>query len=98
MPYKAPRFCSDCGAPFPWTESSLKSAHELANEITGISEDDRNILNQSLDEIVRDTPQAQVAAVRFKKIATKLGKEAADAFKKILVDIASETAKKMIWG
>ena len=95
--YRVPKFCSDCGFPYPWTESSLKAAHELANEITGISEGDRNILMQSLDELVRDTPQAEVAALRFKKIAPKLGKEVADVFRRILIDIASETAKKLIW-
>jgi len=92
------KFCSNCGFPYPWTESRLKAAHDLANEISELRGDDRDILTQSIDELIKDTPQTQVAAVRFKKIMPKVGKEIADAFREILIDIVSETAKKMIWG
>ena len=92
-----PKFCSHCGAPYPWTENRLKAAHDLANEITEISEDERDILNQSLDELVKDTPQTKVAIVRFKKIVSKAGKEVANAFREILIDIVSEAVRKMIW-
>jgi len=94
----APAFCSNCGSPYPWTESRLKAAHDLANEISELRGDDRDILTQSIDELIKDTPQTQVAAVRFKKIMLEVGKEIADAFREILIDIVSETAKKMIWG
>lgn len=94
---QVPKFCSNCGAPYPWTENRLKAAHDLANEITEISEDERDILNQSLDELVKDTPQTQVATVRFKKIVSKAGKEVANAFREILIDIVSEAVRKMIW-
>jgi geranylgeranyl diphosphate synthase type II len=30
--YKLPKFCRECGAAYPWTESSLKAGHELALE------------------------------------------------------------------
>jgi len=30
--YILPKFCRDCGVAYPWTESSLKAAHELALE------------------------------------------------------------------
>lgn len=93
-----PRFCSNCGSAYPWTESRLKAARELANEITGISEEERKLLTQSLDELVKDTRDTQTAAIRFKKIVSKAGKEAANAFRQILIDIASEAAKKAIWG
>jgi len=94
----APKFCWTCGSPYPWTESRLKAAHDLANEIRGISKEERELLNQSLDELVEDIPQTNVAIVRFKKIMSKVGPELCDAFKKILIDIVSETVKKYIWG
>lgn len=94
---KAPNFCSNCGSPYPWTESRLRAAHDLANEISGISEDERRFLTQSLDELVKDSPQTQVAAVRFKKIMLKAGKQIASGFREILIDIISETAKRVIW-
>jgi hypothetical protein len=92
-----PIFCPDCGKPYPWTEAKLKAALELSDELNNLSTEERNMLKKSLDDIVRDTPETTVAATRFKRLVTKAGKAAADGFKDILVDIASETAKKLIW-
>ncbi|MHA1287166.1 MAG: DUF2321 domain-containing protein [Candidatus Thorarchaeota archaeon] len=95
--HEAPKFCSNCGSPYPWTESGLKAAHDLANEIKGISKEERKLLNLSIDELVRDTPQTNVAIVRFRKMMSKVGPELYDAFKKILIDIISEAAKRAIF-
>ncbi len=54
-------------------------------------------MRDSLDDIVRDTPKTTVAATRFKRILAKAGTGAGQAFRDILVDVISETAKKMIW-
>lgn len=93
----APTFCHSCGQPYPWTDAKRKAARELVGELDDLSEEERDLLLQSIDDIVGDTPQTEVAATRFKKLAAKLGKGAADAFRRILVDIASESAKKVIW-
>ncbi|MBA7691028.1 hypothetical protein ES703_99566 [subsurface metagenome] len=55
------------------------------------------MLKKSLDDIVRDTPQTTVAVSRFKRLVAKAGPVAAEGFKKILWDIASEFAKRQIW-
>jgi len=95
---EAPRFCRNCGSPYPWTVSKLKAAHDLANEIKGISKKERELLNLSIDELVGDTPQTNVAIVRFRKIMSEVGPELYDAFKKVLIDIVSEAAKKAVFG
>lgn len=95
--YEMPSFCHDCGEPYPWMDSKLKAARELADEFENLTIEERDLLKKSLDGIVRDTPQTTVDAVRFKKLAAKAGSVAAGALKEILVDIASETAKKVIW-
>jgi hypothetical protein len=92
-----PSFCPDCGSPYPWTEAKLKAAKELSDEFENLSPEERETLKKSLDDIVRDTPQTPVAATRFKKIAAKAGKVAADGLRDIIIDIASEAAKKVIW-
>lgn len=91
-----PSFCPDCGKPYPWTEAKLKAAQELADELEGLSQEEREILKKSFDDIVRDTPQTIVAANQFKRLAAKVGKIAAEQLRKLVVDIASETAKKII--
>jgi len=96
--FEAPKFCSDCGAAYPWTESSLEAAHDLVSEMETISDEERRILMQTLDELVKETPQTEVAALRFKKIMRKVGTEATDALRKIIVEILSEAAKKAILG
>ena len=95
--FPLPIFCPDCGKPYQWTESRLKAAQELADELENLSLEEREILKKSLDDIVRDSPQTTVAATRFKKIVAKAGKVVAEQLRELLVDIASETAKKLIW-
>ena len=91
----APKYCIHCGAAFPWTEQRLKAARGLAKEL--LDEKDQQLLDESVQELVRDTPMTRVAAQRFKKLMTRIGREASEAFRDILVDILSETAKKVIW-
>jgi len=93
-----PSFCPNCGKPYPWTEEKLKAAKELTDEFENLSPEERETLKKSLDDIVRDTPQTPIAATRFKKLVAKAGKVAADGLRDILVDIASEAAKKAIWS
>ena len=98
LDYSKPRgFCPDCGKAYPWTEAKLKAAKELSDELDNLSAEERDLLKKSLDDIVRDTPQTTAAATRFKKIVSKAGKVAANGLRDIIVDIASETAKKVIW-
>ena len=91
-----PIFCPDCGKPYPWTEAKLKAAQELADLLEDLTSEEREILKKSFDDIIIDTPQTPVAATRFKKIAAKAGKIAAEQLRELVVDIASETAKKII--
>lgn len=95
--YIPPKFCYKCGEPFSWTKSKLNAAKELADEMDNLTTEERDILKQSLDDLVIETPKVQVATIRFKKLMAKAGRSAADAFRDILVDIASETAKKILW-
>lgn len=94
--YLPPSFCPNCGIPYPWTNAKLKAAKEFAHELDNLNEDEKTILEKSLEDLARDTPNTQVAAVRFKKLVAKAGKGAAEGFKSILVDVLSETAKKLI--
>lgn len=95
---ESPSFCSNCGKPYPWIKNRIEAAQELVKEIDNLSKEERIILEQSIDDIVKDSPNSPVAALRFKKIMVKAGKAAADMFKDILVSVASEAAKKVIWG
>ncbi len=92
-----PRFCHKCGAPYPWSEASLQAAKELA-ELSALGDDDRRLLGESVDDLVRDTPRTPVATERFKRLMKKAGPQVADSFRSVLVDVVSETVRKAIWG
>ncbi len=95
---KGPSFCHECGHPFPWTDRRLQAAIELAGEVENLDKKERELLTKSLDDIIRDTANTPTAAARFKRLMGKVSKESAIAFRDLLVDIASETARKAIWG
>jgi hypothetical protein len=97
LTYRPPAFCRHCGQPFPWTASRLEAARELALEAEHLNEDERKELAGTVGDLVRDVPGTHVAAGRFKRLATKAGVGTANALRDILVDIVSETAKKVIW-
>jgi hypothetical protein len=95
--YTAPSFCIHCGYAFPWTKSRIEAANQLAKEMDKLNEKDREILQGSIDDMIKDTPLANVAVLRFKKIMAKIGQDAASMFRDILVDVLSETARKALW-
>jgi hypothetical protein len=93
-----PNFCHQCGQPYPWTERKIQAARDLADEFDELSAEDREKLKSNLDDLYKDTPQTEVAASRFKRIMSKVGKDSYSAMKSIVTDIASETIKKSLFG
>jgi hypothetical protein len=94
----APGFCHNCGKPYPWTESRLSAAREYVREMEHLSDNEKGILERSLDDLVRDTPNTPVAAMRFKQLVLKAGPAAMEILKTILIEIMAEPAKRAIWG
>ena len=96
-PLPVPSFCHGCGKPYPWTDARLEAVHDLAGELENISENEKEILKTSLDDMVRESPRTTLAITRFKKIMVKAGKGGADSLRNLLVDILSEAVRKQIW-
>lgn len=92
----APAFCHECGKAYPWTETQIQAAKELAQELE-LPAEDQEVLAKSIEDIVSDTPRTALGATRFKKIMAKVGKEGAAGFRTILTSVVSEAAKKIIW-
>lgn len=96
--FERPSYCQKCGQAFQWTLSKIIAAQELAHELEGLTEEERELLANSINDIVKNSPRTIVATTRFKKIVAKVGVPVATAFKDILKDVVSETVKKSIWG
>jgi hypothetical protein len=76
----------------------LEAAKELVETLDTISAEEKASLKESLDDLVRDTPRTKVAEAKYKNIMKKVGREAYDGMRSILVDIASEAVKKSLFG
>ena len=98
LDFDAPNFCFACGKPFPWTESKLDATRELIEMESKLDDKDKEILKNSLDDIITENPKTRLAATKFKLIMGKVGKETGKALLDITVDIASETAKRIVLG
>ena len=96
--YNKPAFCFNCGKPYPWTVNGLEAASELADELDGLSQEEKKQLKDSFPDLVSNTPKTIVSETRFKKLIKKAGSEAYESMKSILVDIVTEAVKKSIFG
>lgn len=96
--FKLPAYCIECGKPYPWTVKNLQTAKELANELEELNAEEQKILEKSIEEVTRDNTQAQVGATRIKKIMGKISSTTGEILQKVIVDVASETAKKILQG
>jgi hypothetical protein len=91
----APSYCHNCGKPYPWTEERLKAIREAIG-LSEISEQEKEEFNNNLPDIMSETPRTKIAALKIKTIGAKVSKEIWSVAREIIVDIASETAKKII--
>lgn len=96
--FDPPAFCRNCGRPFPWTVERLAAAKELADELEGVSADDRSKIKEALDDVSANGPRTELGAARLKKLLGNATNAIGQAAWKISVDIASETAKKIMLG
>jgi hypothetical protein len=96
--YHAPSYCFNCGEPYPWTIARLEAASDLADELDGLTADEKEKLKYSLPDLVKDGPRTTVAETCFKKIMKKAGSEAYEGMKSILVDVVNEAVKKSVFG
>jgi hypothetical protein len=74
----------------------LKAASDLAEE-TELTTDERTALKATFPDLVSDSAQTTVAVSRFKRIIAKAGPATAESFKAILVNVVTETARKLLF-
>ena len=94
--YAPPRYCPNCGEPFPWQQSALDAARELADTLDGLTPHQREALKQDLVDVAHDTPRTPAAANRVKRVLSALGHEAAPILRKVLEGIATAAAKQKL--
>lgn len=96
MHYDLPRFCENCGNPYPWIETKLEAAKELVNLMDSLKKEEKDDLKESIEELVRETSKVPVAKVKFKRYMTRVDSDVSDGLIDILRDTLSDELKNSI--
>jgi len=94
--YRRPAFCAECGSPYPWTRTAVEEFKKLAELADDLTVEQREQLGAAIDDLVANTPGTNGAVARMKLLTPKVGTELWQAMRQILVDVASEAAKKQL--
>ena len=96
--YDRPKFCDNCGKPYPWTDRKANAAKSLVDFTEGLTASEKEDLKKSIDDLIKDSPESTVAQAKFKKYITKVGGVVASGLKELLFDLVSEFVKKSLWN
>lgn len=90
-------YCHECGAAYPWTERALAAAKEAIEADLGLQEADKRALNESLEDLVRETPRTPVAISRFRKLRLAAPGEIWEILRGLLVNVVSQGIGDKLW-
>ncbi|MBV6444794.1 MAG: DUF2321 domain-containing protein [Ignavibacteriales bacterium] len=94
--YVTPNYCSNCGKPYPWTIKKIEAVVKLAQLEEVLTEEEILSFASDVEVISSDSPATIVSTRKILKIGAKLSVRAWAEIRLLLIEIASETAKKII--
>lgn len=80
----------------PRIQSALESASLIIKEETELSEDLRDLANESLPDIVSETPRTALASTRMKRVISGATSITAEMVRQFVIDFGCELAKKYL--
>lgn len=94
--YERPLYCKSCGKPYPWTKAALEATTLIIQEDNELSELERKNLEDSLPDIISETPKTKVASIRIKKALITAGEFTVETIRQFVIDFGCELAKKSL--
>jgi hypothetical protein len=94
MHYDLPRFCENCGKPYPWINTKLKAVEELVELMDSLKAEEKQDLIDSINELVRETSKVPVAKVKLKRYLKIVDSDISDG----LTEILRETLKEKVFN
>ena len=91
-----PNNCQGCGTAFPWRQDAIASAIEILQMQLEEEEQDATEVAELVPVIAIETPKTQLAALKLKRLMSKLAKPAYDVSIKVVSDLVSETTKETL--
>ena len=87
-----PSYCHNCGKPYPWTENKIATAIQIFAESGNLNDDEKKTIEEDINNIAKDIPQAELSAMRIKRIWEKCGTVAYN----VIMEFASKTAAEIL--
>jgi hypothetical protein len=78
--------------------ASLRGENADAAELDGLDEAEKTRLQGAIDDLAAGGPRTELAASRFKSLMGKAGQAVGSGLYKVVLDVATEAAKKAIMG
>lgn len=93
---KPPYYCPFCGKPYPWTLKILESNQQRLKELDGLDENLKQLLCESLKDIMIESPNTELACDRFKRAFVVAKKSIREILISILAEIACAYVKNKL--
>lgn len=95
--YKPPSYCHACGKPYPWTQKILNNAVEIIALDTELDYSTKELIKSSIPDLLVDTPETPLAIAKYQSGVSKAGQIIKDSMRQLLIDVISETTKKVLF-
>lgn len=92
-----PSYCHACGNPYPWTEGVFNSISELLDLQDQLTMEEKEQFMSYLPIIFSETPQSEVTSLKLRILWNKLPSEIGALTKNILIEVISESIKKILF-
>lgn len=89
-----PSYCPNCGEPYPWTQKRIQTAIQILAEFGNLDEEEKRTIEQDIENIAKDVPEAELSARRIKRIWGKCSR----AGYEVIMEFASRTAANVLKG
>lgn len=96
--YSRPSYCGVCGKPLPWVLKAKEEAHEILALGGSLSADEKQLLYDSVLDLITDTPKSRPAQIRWQRFLAKAEPQIREAFKQLFINVVSDAAAKVLFG
>ena len=94
--YQTPPYCHHCGHPYPWTSNRLAVAAKLIASLPALPTAEKQALTNLLEDMLRETPQTVLAALKFSSVLQTLSPLLARALSEAILPYAVPSAQRLL--
>jgi hypothetical protein len=96
LTYRPPMYCYNCGKAYPWTLAKIRAAKELTEITTDLTDEQRRELRSTINDIAKNTPRAQPAVERLKRLMSSASQGGVEVVKKVVIEVGTDWVKRQM--